>query len=285
MFITLDILQKRGACQEYLDFFAKHYPDGVEMKHMIERGHLPYHAIHWGYQWLDPDEEEIAAYWKRVCVEDSEGVFESDHIYHSSVISQSSNVTNGTYIYSSKNITNSSAVVDSEYIDNSNDIWDSFVVEKSDRVLKSKNVSESNEVCQSNYVVGSSGIYQSDNIVNSVAIWKSEGLTDCAFCFNCRNSTGLLFCTDADGAEYQLFNKPIDKVRFNMIQQQLKRMFSPELTLFSTPETYNAVPKPYYDYRKHFSKVTDKTWEWVKTLPGYNPSVLYSLTFNPMFLG
>jgi hypothetical protein len=50
MYITLDILQKRGACQEYLDFFAKRFPDGVEMLHMIERGHMPYHALHWGYK-------------------------------------------------------------------------------------------------------------------------------------------------------------------------------------------------------------------------------------------
>jgi hypothetical protein len=35
MYITLDILQKRGACQESLDFFAKHYPDGVEMMQAI----------------------------------------------------------------------------------------------------------------------------------------------------------------------------------------------------------------------------------------------------------
>ena len=89
MFITVDILQKRGACQEYLDFFASHFPDGVEMMQMIEQGHLSYHALHWGYKWLDPNEEEVAAYWKRVRVENSEGVDESDHITNSKIISHS----------------------------------------------------------------------------------------------------------------------------------------------------------------------------------------------------
>ena len=35
MYITLDLLQKRGACQEALDFFAKHYPNGIEMLEII----------------------------------------------------------------------------------------------------------------------------------------------------------------------------------------------------------------------------------------------------------
>ena len=107
MFITVDTLQKRGACQEYLDFFQKHYPDGVEMLYMIEQEDIPYHALHWGYKWLDPSKEEVTAYWKRVAVINSKGVDESDHVTNSKIIVSSSRIADCRDIIDSKDVTSS----------------------------------------------------------------------------------------------------------------------------------------------------------------------------------
>lgn len=281
MYITLDILQKRGACQEYLDFFAKRFPDGVEMLEMIEHGHLPYHGLHWGYKWLDPSPEEVAAYWKRVKVENSEGVDESDHVYNSQLVRFSSNITDSSNIDHSEQITRSTNVVKSKYVEDSTDICDSEFVERSARILHSQNINDSSEVVDSVYIINGQGIFESNNISGGHTIWKSNNLTNCGFCFNCNNISNALFCMNQENGEYLLFNKPIDKARFDMINKQFRRYAS---VASQMTDRWKQSPVKIYDYRKHTKNMPDAFWAWVKTLPGYNSDILYSLTFIPHFL-
>ena len=284
MFITLDILQQRGACQEYLDFFAKHFPDGVEMLYMIEKGHMPYHALHWGYKWLDPNEEEVAAYWKRVCVENSEGVDESDHITNSELISHSSRVDNSHNIYDSEDVTSCEYIVKSKFVDNSDNIYSSDFVDGSYKILGSKNITNSNQVIDSSYVVNCHGIFECENVVDCHTIWKSKNLTNCGFCFGCHDISNALFCTKQADDEYLLFNKKIDKARFDMIYKQYKRYAAIWCTMTEDWPIGNNYPKKVYDYRKHIKDIPNSFYSWVKTLPGYDPMILYALTFNPQFL-
>lgn len=284
MFITPEILQKRGACQEYLDFFVKRFPNGVEMLEMIEHGHMPYHALHWGYQHLDPSPEEVAAYWKKVCVVNSQGVHESDNITNSTFVATSSYITDSSNIYDSKNIVDSNFVVDGEWVEHSNHIAKSTFVDGSSKILKSVNVTNSNEVYSSNYVLNSDSVFESSNVVNSSIIWKSENITDCGFCFGCHNITNSLFCEGAVEGEYLLFNKPVDKLRFDMIMKQFKK-FAIQLQLTEEwPDKMSNTPRVYYDYRKHLTKIPAEFWRWVRSLPGYGSDIMYSLTFDPQFL-
>lgn len=286
MFITVDILQKRGACQEYLDFFQKRYPDGVEMLHMIEHGHMPYHALHWGYKWLDPNEEEINAYWKRVAVENSEGVDESDHVTNSSLVVSSSKVANCSYIIGSKEINNCEHIHDSEMVDNSSYIASSFFIDNSEYILKSKNVENSSQIVDSVYVANSHGIMDSNNIISGHTIWRGRDLTECSFCYNCARLSNSLFCLNKEDGEYLLFNKPIDKMRFEMISKQFKRYVS-DFTIMTdgwSDDLHSASARKVLDYRKHTKNIPDAFWNWVKTLPGYDSDIIYALTFNPQFL-
>ena len=284
MYITLDILQRRGACQEYIDFFQKRFPDGVEMLEMIEHGHLPYHALHWGYKWLDPNQNEVEAYWKKVRVENSEGVDESDHVTNSRIISFSTQVDNSESVYhsneifNSRYVTNSRCVTDGEFIDNSE------FVDRSMKILRGKNVTDSSEVVDSIYVANSHGVFDSNNIVDAHYIWHSNSLTNCGFCFNCYGLINSLFCFGQENGEYMLFNKQIDKMRFEMIMKQFKRYVGDGACMTNNWDTLGGAPVKIYDYRKHTQFMTDTFWSWVKTLPGYNPDILYSLTFNPLFL-
>ena len=285
MFVTLDILQKRGAHKEYLDFFAKHYPDGVELLHLIEKEHIPEHDLHWCYQWLDPNQEEIDAYWKKVKVVDSEGVHESYDVARSTLVSKSRSVNDSEQIYSSEQISKSDHIVNSNFVNNSHHIATSEFVDESSYILGSKNVNNSSQVLDSVYTVLSHGIYESENIVNCHSIWKSENLTDCYFCFGCHNVNNALFCEDISDGEYYLFNKKIDKARFDMICAQYKRYATPFITLMDEwPQSMDQHPAKYYDYRKHTENVPDKFYAWVKTLPGYDPAIMYSVTFDSRFL-
>lgn len=284
MYITLDILQQRGACQEYLDFFQKHYPDGVEMLHMIEHGHMPYHALHWGYQFLDPNEQEVAAYWKRVAVVDSVGVHESDHVSLSSVVRDSSQIESSSVVYHSKIIKNSTNIHRSEMIYDSNYISESMFVDGCEKVIKTSNATNSKNLYSSNYILDSQSVFESTNIVNSSVIWKSENMTNCYFCFGCHNLQNSLFCEGISDGEYMVFNMPIDKARFDMLLKQFKK-FEVSLKLTEDwPSDKPLVPKIFYDYRKHFEGVPEQFWKWVSTLPKYNPQIMYSLTFDSRFL-
>ena len=285
MFVTLDILQKRGACQEYLDFFAKHYPDGVELLHLIEKGHIPEHGLHWGYQWLDPNQEEIDAYWKKVKVVDSEGVHESYDVARSTLVSKSRCVNDSEQIYGSEQISKSDHIVNSNYVNDSHHIASSEFVDESNYILGSKNVNNSSQVVDSVYTMLSYGIYESENVANCHSIWKSENLTDCYFCFGCHNLTNALFCEGISDGEYYLFNKKIDKARFDMIAKQYKLYSTSFMTLMGEwPQSMSQHPIKYYDYRKHTENIPDKFYAWVKTLPGYDPAIMYSITFDSRFL-
>lgn len=284
MFITVDILQKRGACQEYLDFFQKHYPDGVEMLHMIEHGHMPYHALHWGYKWLDPNEEEIAAYWQRVAVVDSEGINESDHVTNSKIVSHSSTITDSEEIYRSKNVNASNYITYSEDVENSQDVGNSSFIWDSRQVLNSSNITNSEEVFESTYIVNSDGVFRSSNIVEGMGIWNSHNLTDCGYCADCKDLKNSLFCQGAEDGEYMLFNKPIDKVRFETIYKQFKK-FSPHAQLTEPwKRIQGQTPRVNYNYKKHHAGISIGFWRWVRTLPNFDPMVMYSITFDPQFL-
>ena len=280
MYITIDILQKRGACQEYLDFFQKHYPDGVEMLYMIERGHMSYEALHWGYKWLDPDEKEVAAYWKRVAVESSEGVDESDHVVNSQLIAKSSYITDSSAVSDSEQITSSTNVMRSKYVDGSSLINGSDFIDSSTRILRGKNVTNSSDVVDSVYVIDSHGIFDSTNVSDCHTIWNSNNLTNCGFCFNCHGISNSLFCFGCENGEYLLFNKPIDKARFDIINRQFRRYASVVADMIEWQNT----PTKVYNYQKHTKNIPDAFWNWVKTLPGYDSGILYALTFNPQFL-
>ena len=284
MFITVDILQKRGACQEYIDYFQKHYPNGIEMLYMIEKGHMPYHALHWGYKWLDPNKDEVAAYWKRVAVVNSEGVDESDHITNSKLVSFSSSVMDSTEIHRSKNINASNYIIDSEDIENSQCVGNSSFIYDSRQVLNSSNITHSEEVVESTYVVNSDGVFCSSNILEGTAIIKSHNLTNCGYCADCANLNNALFCQNIKDSQYMLFNKLIDKTRFEVIYKQFKK-FSPHIQLTEPwVKKHNQTPRVNYNYKKHHAGISIVFWRWVRTLPNFDPMVMYSITFDPQFL-
>ena len=284
MFVTLELLAERGACQTFLDFFAKHFPDGAELMHLIQKAHLPYSSLHWGFEHLDADIDERNAYWEKVQVSNSNGVIRSDHVEGSLFVVDSSQVSSSESVYNSKNVEESERVIESEMVYNSHHIAKSTFVDHSSRVLQSINVTNSQEVYSSNYILCSNSVFESINVASSSVIWKSENITDSHFCFGCHNIKNSMFFENASDGEYLLFNKPIDKTRFEAIRKQFDR-FGVQLSLTEEwPDYRDKIPVSHSDYRKHFKRISDEFWRWVRTLPGYSSDIMYSLTFNPMFL-
>ena len=285
MYITVDILQKRNVDSDFVDYVKSKYPDGVEAMVLIKE-EVPMEFLHECYKWLDLSKEEITAYWNRICVVNSEGIDESDHVSNSRLIVDSSDILDSESVINSKQVTNSKYISSSMYVDNSQFISFSAFVDNSQKILRGKNVTDSTEVVDSVYVVNSHGVFGSNNISDSRFVHHSNNLTNCAFCFNCNNLNNSLFCFNSEDNEYLLFNKKIDQSRFDMIYKQFKRYATPcaEMTENWSTNIHSATPTKIYNYRKHIEKMPDTFWAWVQTLPGYDPSILYSLTFNPRFL-
>jgi hypothetical protein len=286
MYITVELIKDCGACQSYLDFFSKHYPDGIEAMDAIKKAKMPYHAyaLHWGYSRFNHTEEEAKAYWEKVKVINSKGVSFSYDVIDSSIISNSNYIESCEAVYRSDHISHSSYILGSDNVYNSHYIGMSSFVESSERVMNSKNITDGRDVYASNYAVRAVSIFESNNIIDSHIIWKSENLTDCGFCFGCHNVKHALFCEGQADAEYLLFNKPIDQMRFEATHRQFAR-FLPPVHFTDEWKVWNGdLPRVYHDYRKHVVEVPSSFWQWVKTLPNYDPKVMYSLTFDPQFL-
>lgn len=282
MYLTVETLQKHGACQDLLTFFAKHYPDGAEITHIIEKGHLPMHALHWGYINLDVDEEDIAAYFKKAHIFNSEGVFNSEEVYDSKAIQQSKNINKSEYIFKSTSIENSSHISGSEEIFNSRFVSLSNFVESSTFIKNSNNITDSTYIVDTTYAVGSHQIMDCRNVVNCYDVRNSINLQDCACCADCSDSHHLLFCQGIENGEYMLFNKPIPPQQFEIIRRQYQR-YAPVSSIMEVwPNTGYEAPHTINHYGKQYETAPESFWRWVATLPNYDAFELYKITFKKM---
>ena len=138
----------------------------------------------------------------------------------------------------------------------------------------------------SNAIFNSQNIHTSDNVLHSSEIRGCENVTDCSFCADCKNIINCLFCYGLEDAEYYIFNKPVDKQRFGIIQRQYHNQFSNiELSFVKNNQwpqdmLIATTPIPYRFYDKHYVNFSDRFWKWVKSVPNYDALLLYKLTLK-----
>ena len=287
MLITPEVLRDHGACQVYIDFFAKRYPNGIQMSEAIQKTKMPYHAyaLHWGYDRLPSTEEQRKAYWEKVQVKESEGISWSHYITNSKLVSHSSYVKNGINIYNSNHIENSENIINSENIEDGKDIVNGKFISRTQKVLNGSNIEESSVIIESTYIINCYGIVHCKNIVDSKIILEGENITSCYFCSKCNNLNNSLFCYRADNDEYLLFNKKIDKMRFTMIAKQFNKYIEDFFTPTNNWEvSFNSTPHLLTNWQKYYAHIPETFWTWVQTLPGYDPYLLYQFTLLPRFL-
>jgi hypothetical protein len=127
----------------------------------------------------------------------------------------------------------------------------------------------------------SSQCYDSSEIINSI------GLENCFFCFDCADSTNLMFCKGVIDSDYQIFNKPVTKRQFDLFAQQYKEFMIYSLAFAQHWPNQSAIAESPFitsNFKLWYEPIPDGIWQWVKTLPGYNPTILYSITMNETFL-
>ena len=92
-----------------------------------------------------------------------------------------------------------------------------------------------------------------------------------------------LFCLNLDGKECHIFNKPISKIMYENVNFQFSKYITLPLRMISINDE-NLVSTQVNNFSKFFEDLPSDFWQWVKTLPNYDPEILYSMTFNSTLL-
>ena len=289
MFLTVEDLKKHKACETGIKLFNKLYPNGIEIIKLLDNTHIPIEVLHWGYEHLNVSEEEIKKYYLRC------GIINSKEIIHSERIS------NSNFVFHSKDIE------DCAFVSNCNTAADSRQITFCSNVIRSKFCYESESLTDVLGVVSSKDIHNSINIIDSTLIRNCEdvsnsrNLTNCSFiyrstlseechfssfltgCFNC------LFCTDLKAEQYCLFNKSISKDNYNKIYEEFKIKIENEVFNLikdnsNIKSTTYYIAKKENNYKEYFSLISDNFNEWVKSLPNFDPFIMYQITFDEKWL-
>ena len=292
MFLTLEILEQYGACENGKKWFARYFPDGGELIDVITHKYVTPEVLHWGYTHLATTVAEQEAYWNKLEVNAPHrwSIYESDKITNSTYVSRCSRVKDSTYVFSSKDIIESHNISSCANVERSNQIFGSEFVYDSAEVCQSNNINQSVNIVNSDYVVRSSSIMNSAVVTNSHYVYglvtgHTRQIKGSAFITDCRNLKNCLFCAYIENGEYLLFNKPIDPDQFDMIMNQMKSLLAewrPEFIKGEWPKETVPLDAPQIQRNiiKQFAGLPEQFWRWVKTLPEYNPSILYSITFQ-----
>lgn len=286
MFLTKEVLEKYYACNEGLEFFQKYFPNGAELKDVITMRHIPKDFLYWGYMYLDTTNEEKELFFKVMEITNSSGVYRSKKVDGSQYVSDSTNIKNSSHIFYSEDVTDSKEVVSSENVEGSIGVFNSTWVTNSTSIAFTTSATDSSNIVNSQYIVRSHSIIDSSLISDCHAIRKGKNLSECVFCANCEDMKKSLFCIGQSGAEYMLFNKPIDPTYFDGIMKMYKKLVDTELKLMSswTPEFISPeTPTVNYDVRRHYATLSQKFMKWLRTLPNYDPKIMYQITYLPEF--
>lgn len=206
------------------------------------------------------------------------------------IVSFSNKITQSRFVHNSVNVDSSSNVSNSQNVNNSNLIFNSNFITDSTQVSESSNINESFNTVLSSSIFASKNIFNSFDICESSELLRCKNTSSSYFCSDCVEIQDCMFCfglnKSLDSAQYHLFNKPIDEKRFGYILRRYKQFELELLYVDSWPDEI-VVPitlRPLYNFNTHYKNIPQVFWDWAKTLPNYDPMILYNITMNPLFL-
>ncbi len=226
MWLTTQILKEKGACAQGLEYFNKHYKNGVDTIDILKNNKVPLDILHWGYLHLNSTEEEKQLYYDRAQIINSSNVNESTNIINSEYISKSYKVSDSRFIFNSNNIENSRQIYDSENIELSEFVNKSAGISNSQIVLLSNNIDNCINIYSSNFLSDVNSSRYCNNCYDSAFIEYCDSITNSYFSLFCKESNNLIFCfglqNKSDG--YYVFNKLVSKNTFELAKRQILRI-------------------------------------------------------------
>lgn len=297
MYLTVDILEKYGACGSGVKWFKRHYPEGGELMEVIQNPKIDTHTLHWGYEHLPTTEEEKAKYRELLhieCGENYRTIYKSNNVKDSSFVTNSKDVVKSMYVFNCEGVENSNSISFSQGVQNSSQIFHTDFCYDSNRILNSQNITNCRNLINCNYAVSSTSVFNAGNVVNSSFVSNiiplgSQKIRNSHFISDCSNLKNCLFCHGITDGEYLMFNQPIEKEEYDMFVTQLRQMLKgAELKLtkngWSADQVPLEAPNIQYNIILQYSALPEVFWRWVKTLPNYDPMILYNITMQPHLL-
>ena len=296
MYITLDIVKKYDRDKEYIGWFSEVFPNGAELIDIINSPKITMEMLHWIYSKFSTTAEEKAAYYEETkvdCNEYNYTIYESNNITFCSYVVNSSNVSDSNHIFDSEDISGCDNISNSNNVEDSGQIFNSEFIYTSRRILNCKNVTNSSNIVNSDYVVKSRSVYNAATVKNSAYVLdlkqgNTKQINGSQFISSCQDLENCLFCYGINNKKYHIFNKEISPDEFDLITKQMKSILKDwEMALVvAWPEETVPVDEPQIEYNiiKQFAELPDKFWRWVKTLPGYDPMIMYGITMQENLL-
>lgn len=297
MFITVDTLKQNGACQAGIKWFERHYPNGGELIDVLRNPKVDTTMLHWGYTHLSSTEEEKAIYREKLgidCGDYNNTIYLCENVKNSQFITHSKDVVNSTYVFHCEGVENSNSISSSQSVRNSSQIFHTDFCYDSSWILNSQNITHCSNVVNCSYAVGSTSVFNAGTVINSSFVSNivplgSKNIRNSHFISDCSNLKNCLFCHGITDGEYLMFNQPIDKEEYDMFVVQLQQMLKgAELKLTKNGWAANQVsldaPNIQYNITLQYSAFPEVFWRWVKTLPNYDPMILYNITMQPHLL-
>ena len=161
------------------------------------------------------------------------------------------------------------------------------MINECQKIFRGLNINESINICNSTMIVRSKNVVDSVNIFDSSEIIKCNQVLNSYFCQNCKEIKNCMFCENLEGAEYYIFNKPVDKKYFEFFEKQyLKYLTEPLDFVRDWPENLLAAIRvtPTRKFDDWYHPISKKFWKWARTLPNFDPMILYNITMLPEFL-
>lgn len=293
MYITKEKLIAEGACRQGLKWFERYFPDGAELIDVINHKYIDKHTLHWGMAHLETSEEEKKAYNEKLnidCDKRNNTIYQSDNISHSTYVTYSTNVIQSEYVFHSEDVEYSDNIAQSKNVERSGQIFGSEFVYDSRKVLQSNNINHSHNIVSSNYVLNSHDVYNAISIkrsgyITDAVMGNTKRITDSYFISSCQDIEKCLFCQGINNKKYHVFNKEVDVDEYEILINQMHSILKDwhlglvqdEWPKFTIPLDQ---PRMQRNIAKQFDLLPEKFWRWVRTLPGYDPKILYMITFG-----
>ena len=214
-------------------------------------------------------------------------IYNSSDVIDSNVVVNSQKISGSRHVFDSSDVIGSIEVVGGNIVKESSQVFASSIVEKSHKILSSSNIIESMNVVDSMTIINCYNVMKSSQCYDSSEIIKSNGLDNCHFCLDCADSTNLMCCNDIGNADYQIFNKPVTKRQFDLFMRQYNDFMAISFAFVPYWPNQSAIveePVITSNFKLWYELIPDGVWKWVRTLPGYDPSILYTITMNETFL-
>lgn len=287
MFITLDILRAHNACDQGIKYIEHFYPNGAEMIDIIKDKCISKEFLHWGREHLSHSDEEFEAYLDACNIVNSDGLWYSQDVHDSKCIIRSRNISNSQFVFDSFDIENSADIIDSEDILNSHQIIRSSMIDNSQKIFMGINITDGLNICNSKMIARSKNIDNSTNVFDSSEIFSSENVSSSHFCQDCRKIKHCMFCLGLEDAEYHVFNRPVDKSHYELLERQYLKYMTGLLDFVRDwPEdsTSKYIVTPSKKFDDWYCSISDRFWKWARTMPNFDQILLYSITMIPEIL-